>query len=140
MIREIKGDLFSRKLNDNEYYVHCISQDFKLGAGIAKVFRQKYQSEYSEENIKYFIYKNIPIAKTGCIYNLITKPKYWNKPTLNTLENSLAALRKEVIENNIKTLVMPKIGCGLDRFLWNEVRLLIDKYFSDIVDVEIYYL
>ena len=32
---------------------------------------------------------------------------------------------------NEKKLVMPKIGCGLDRCDWNDVLRLIDEVFGD---------
>ena len=40
LITEIKGDLFSAPSTSS--LAHCISQDCKLGAGIAKLFRQRF--------------------------------------------------------------------------------------------------
>ena len=45
---EYKGDLFNAAKdlhlkNDDLLFAHCISSDFALGAGIAKVFRYKYK-------------------------------------------------------------------------------------------------
>ena len=39
---EIHGNLFDRKLEENEFYVHCISRDYACGAGIAKEFNKRY--------------------------------------------------------------------------------------------------
>ena len=39
---EVKGDLFSEPYRKGDIYVHCISADFALGAGIAKQFREKF--------------------------------------------------------------------------------------------------
>ena len=39
---EIQGNLFDRKLKENEFYVHCISRDYACGAGIAKEFNKCY--------------------------------------------------------------------------------------------------
>ena len=37
---------------------------------------------------------------------------------------------------NIKKLVMPKIGCGLDRLSWDKVEPMIQEIFKDL-DIEI---
>ena len=46
------------------------------------------------------------------IYYLITKERYYWKPTDQTLEKSLIAMRDHAITNNVKRISMPKIGCG----------------------------
>ena len=38
IFREIQGDLFS----SNENLAHCVSSDFKMGLGIAKIFRKRF--------------------------------------------------------------------------------------------------
>ena len=46
-ITEIRKDLFN--ISNNEYYyVHCISADYALGAGIAKIFRDRFTSHYKK--------------------------------------------------------------------------------------------
>ena len=70
------------------------------------------------------------------IANLITKDKCYEKPTLQTLEQSLISLKKYIIKHNISKLAMPKIGCGLDRLDWNDVSILIKNIFEDL-DIEI---
>ena len=37
---------------------------------------------------------------------------------------------------NIKKLVMPKIGCGLDRLSWGKVEPMVQEIFKDL-DIEI---
>ena len=37
---------------------------------------------------------------------------------------------------DIKKLAMPRIGCGLDRQNWTDVKALIEKVFAD-TDIEI---
>ena len=45
-------------------------------------------------------------------------------------------LKTLCLEQNIKKLVMPKIGCGLDKLQWNTVKENIIKIFND-TDIEI---
>ena len=81
------------------------------------------------------------LGGVGCVlidnvFNLITKEKYWHKPTYLTLKKSLQNMRKIVIEKDIKYIAMPKIGCGLDRLQWVNVKGILNEVFGDL-DIEI---
>ena len=65
------------------------------------------------------------------IYYLITKEKYWHKPTYETLESSLSALCKHCADNGVRAVSMPRIGCGLDGLTWPRVSEIIKKVFTD---------
>jgi hypothetical protein len=79
-LKEIIGDLFSCSGSDS--LCHCISKDYKLGKGIAKIFRDKFgridELKRSGSDIG-----GIAILKDNerYIYNLITKNKYSDKLT-----------------------------------------------------------
>lgn len=70
------------------------------------------------------------------IYYLITKPRYFHKPTLESLKKSLIAMRSHIIQQHVKLVSMPRIGCGLDGLLWSDVSNMIKEVFKD-VDVRI---
>ena len=120
---EIKGDLFDRKLeHPSEYYVHCISRDYACGAGIAKEFNKRYNLSL----------RLLDLPRTSCmiiddVISLITKPKYWQKPTYDSLRKALVDLKEFCGESLVKTLVMPRIGCGLDRLSWKNVKKMFEK-------------
>lgn len=65
------------------------------------------------------------------IYYLITKERFSNKPTYNTLRSSLEAMKAHCQKNKVVSLSMPRIGCGLDRLDWLKVSELITQVFSD---------
>jgi hypothetical protein len=65
------------------------------------------------------------------IYYLITKQKYWNKPTYKSLESSLGAMRDDMQARKYSRIGMPKIGCGLDGLVWAEVNQIIERVFSE---------
>ena len=129
MIKYIKGDLFTSK----NHLAHCISADAKMGAGIAKQFAEKFP------NIRNSI--NNPITGNCILYkkifNLITKEKYWQKPTLQTIESAIKNMFYIARNMGITKISMPLIGCGLDKLKWNDVEPLIKKYQSNI-EIEIY--
>ena len=65
------------------------------------------------------------------IYYLITKERFFDKPTYNTLRSSLEAMKAHCQKNKGVRLSMPRIGCGLDRLDWLKVSELITQVFSD---------
>ena len=137
---EKEQDIFELSNKDNYYFVQCISSDFKMGKGIAlefnKVFNCKNELVKEFKNFKWENTGRCIKAKNSIVFHLITKNKYWDKPTYRTLKESLIELKTLCIEQNIKKLVMPKIGCGLDKLQWNTVKEDIIKIFND-TDIEI---
>lgn len=137
--KEERRDLFTA--GDDYHFAHCISADFKLGAGIAVEFNRRFNCR--DRLFEIFPASRIPYwdklqnqfrglcVVTDPVYNLITKRNYWDKPTLLTMENALLWMKKDCEIRGIKKIAMPKIGCGLDRLNWNDVSKLISEVFSD---------
>lgn len=141
-IIELKGDLFKHAKNAGSSLGHCVSKDLKMGAGIAKLFREKYG------NVDILKKQNKQIGEVAVlekddtfIYYLITKEKYWYKPTLETLEMSLVSMREHFIKNRTEKMkneiYLPLLGCGLDKLSWSDVKVLLNKTFSD-TDIQLY--
>ena len=70
------------------------------------------------------------------VINLVTKERYWHKPTYSSLKASLINAKQIILRNNIKHISMPVIGCGLDRLQWSKVSKMVKEIFAD-TDVEI---
>ena len=135
-MNEIQGDLF--KVNEETYLVHCISKDYKMGAGIAIEFNKRYnlRAKLSRINIQF-----PSCIQIGKVFNLITKEKYWMKPTYETMHISLIALKKLCQEQGVRHLAMPKIGCGLDNLSWNRVKRQLTDVFKDYnIQIDVYFL
>ena len=133
-ITEIKKDLFDFKA---DVYVHCISLDCEMGAGIAKQF-VRYFPYMKAALIEFVKYNNCTVPTSlayryngNTVVNLITKEHYWDKPTYKTLEGALIGLRKYCIKHDINTVAMPYIGCGLDKLSWDKVKPMIEETFKD---------
>lgn len=146
-IKEIEKDLFT--MPKDYALAHCISADFALGAGIAKEFNKRFNARRKLFNVypASWIYRwdktkerfrggSIILFSDYTFFNLITKRNYWDKPTLTTIENSLLWMKEQCEDYDIKKLAMPRIGCGLDRQNWLDVKALIEKVFAD-TDIEI---
>lgn len=137
---ETQQDLFEV---DKEYtLVHCISLDCRMGAGVALDIDKKFP-KMKLKLIEYIRLKKIDcptcIGYSGyptTIMNLITKRNYYDKPTKQTMLEALCRLREICTRMKISKLAMPKIGCGLDKMKWIDVKAMIDDVFGDI-DIEI---
>lgn len=126
---EIKRDLFT--MPDSYYLAHCISADAKMGAGIAVQFKKRFklsslQTMGSQDQLE--VGKCYLVDR---VMNLVTKPKYWNKPTYDSLTSSIRSMKKLCLQNEITQLAMPEIGCGLDKLQWGAVRDILKREFED---------
>lgn len=134
-LNEEQRDLFTVP---KEYIlVHCISADLAMGAGIAKEFTKrgvKAELEKIDKTIYVGSALNTQVTGWAGEVSLVTKPKYYYKPTYGTLSASLLSL-KACIQRDSK-IAMPKIGCGLDRLDWVIVKQILTEIFND-TDVEI---
>lgn len=140
-IREEQRDLFT--VPTDYILVHCISTDLAMGAGIAKEFtkrgvKEQLVREYQDVEIGDCLVSNA--TDWGIEFNLVTKEKYWQKPTYETmrmaLENTEYLCEEIMRHGETVKLAMPKIGCGLDKLEWSKVKAIIEEVFANI-DVEI---
>lgn len=132
----IQNDLFASKAS----LCHCVSVDLKMGAGIAVEFKKRFGRVKELEQQNPEIGKVLYLKDNGrFIFYLITKEKYYNKPSYESLNQCLINLYQLCKKFNLTHLAMPKIGCGLDKLEWEKVELLIRNIFVDI-RVDIYYL
>jgi len=144
-IRFRKGDLFS---STDEAMAHCVSKDFAMGAGVAKGFRAKFGrvEELKAQNPKiggmaFIDVWNKKRMGTQTIFYMVTKNKYFEKPTLKTVKKSLEATRDAMMDMGLRSLSMPMIAAGLDQLSWPLVLREIEDVFNqtDIV-ITIWYL
>lgn len=116
---------------------HCVSGDFALGAGVAKQIDEAFNMRESLRRI----YGDELITGTGCytamnVYNLVTKTRFWHKPTLDSVHEALVDMKSYAEEDGVKKIAMPRIGCGLDKLDWENVSQIIKEVFRD-TDIEI---
>ncbi|WP_018750560.1 macro domain-containing protein [Paenibacillus sanguinis] len=128
MLREIQADLF--EMEEAYHLAHCISADAKMGAGIAVQFRQRFDLNALQEQARSQPLEIGICYAVGRTLNLVTKDKYWHKPTYGTLNASLASMKSVCEAEGITKLAMPQIGCGLDRLKWNKVKPMIQEVFE----------
>ncbi|MDE7294869.1 MAG: macro domain-containing protein [Oscillospiraceae bacterium] len=131
-LKAIKGDLFEA---DEDYFlVHCISADLALGAGIAKAFNERFDMRARLRQAHGGMEREKLVGRAlmvGRVFNLVSKERYFNKPTYKSLQSCLEDMRRIMEESSITKLAMPRIGCGLDRLKWEKVEGLLTEIFSE---------
>ena len=140
--KEENRDLFS--VPDDYYLAHCISADFALGKGIAVEFdkrfnmKQKLKDEFPDfiKGYMHFYKINAECILIDKVLNLVTKERYYQKTTYESMKQALEMMKVVCLGNGIDKIAMPKIGCGLDRLEWSKVSEIIKEVFKD-TDVEI---
>ena len=139
--KEETRDLFA--VPEEYYLAHCISADFGMGKGIVVEFNRRFnmkkrlQSEYPDY-INEWHRKKLSFAciLEGRVFNLVTKERYFHKPTYDSLCGALCNMKLMSVQNGVTKIAMPIIGCGLDRLQWDKVSVIIKEIFDD-TDIEI---
>lgn len=121
-------DLFD---NQDWYLAHCISSDCALGAGIAVEFEKRFELKKVLLKLPMEERKHPTCILVGKVFNLITKERYFHKPTYETMALALRKMRALAEANNVARIAMPRIGSGLDKLVWEKVFLLIKTEFKD---------
>lgn len=94
---------------------------------VGKIQRMKFEGEIGT------IYET---DRCPHILGMVTKKRYYEKPTLDTMRTAIQRLRTRLepiawfdLDNPILTeIMMPYIGCGLDRLRWDDVKeILFDE-------------
>ena len=115
---------------------HCVSSDFAMGKGLASTIACCYPEL---QKLRKLPINNFPPGSLVTyfdqqhqrfIYNLVTKRRFFQKPTYETLELSLHALKRHLKRHNIHESAIPKLGCGYDQLHWPTVFSFFFNVFS----------
>ena len=105
--------------------VHCISKDKEMSKGFAYQVKRNYPCQnYHNIDNKILIQRDPRL-----ICHLITKDKYFEKPTIRNVKICLEKLLDYCLQNEINEIDMPKICSGLDKLNWNKIENLIREIF-----------
>ena len=126
--KEIEGDLFSSK----GCLAHCVSADFHMGIGVAKQVKTRYPTTYPKDvdHKRQPVFAQLIEGERRYVYHLVTKQRYFEKPTYESVKTSLQQMRTHAEWSGVDRISLPRIGCGLDQLNWSEMRSLIKDVFK----------
>ena len=129
-VKVIRGDLFDNAQGTS--LAHCVSADLKMGKGIAVQFKRRFGQlkELSEQNQGVGGCAWIKVQER-IIFYLVTKSKYWHKPSEDSIRAALKSMRHIAEREEVTEISMPKIACGLDQKKWQDIYPLIVECFKD---------
>merc|ERR1712154_397846 len=110
---------------------HCVAQDLGMG-GIASLFKKKFGGFKELQQQRAAVGEcGILSRQNRFVYYMITKKRTNQKPTYETIEDSICFMKTHAVNNNVSHICLPKIGCGLDKLKWSKVRKIIKNVFAD---------
>lgn len=128
-INHVTGNLFSCPAD--EALAHCISEDCRMGAGIAVKFKKEFGGVDDLKKQKKLVGQCAVLKRSRrFVFYLITKKKYHQKPTYESLKQSLEDMKSHCVLNGITRISMPRIGCGLDKLQWKRVSEILKEVFG----------
>jgi hypothetical protein len=101
--------------------------------GIAKEFRERYGGidAMRAQSVPVGGVAALRVTSDRWVYALVTKERSSGTyPTMASLRASLTALRARMQRDGVTRLAVPRLGCGLDKLAWPDVRALIADVFS----------
>ena len=115
---------------------HCVSSDFAMGKNLASTKACCYPEL---QELRKLPIDNFPPGSLATyfaqqhqrfFYNLVTKKRFFIKPTYGTLELSLQALKQNLQRHNMQELAFHRLGCGSDQLHWPKVFSILFNVFS----------
>jgi len=112
---------------------HCVSKDLNMGKGVATLFKEHFgggeELAAQQKGIGEVAWI---LREARPIFYLITKARYFDKPTYGALKAALSEMKTVCLAQQVHVLAMPRIGCGLDGLLWSVVKEQLQDIFQDM--------
>lgn len=141
MIEYLEGTVFNSPAKTLVNAVNCFGT---MGAGIALEFKLRYP-EMFDEYVKMCESKKMTVgipriyeySNDRWIMNFATK-NHWRYPSkIKWIEDGLKYFAENYKKRDIKSIAFPKLGTSNGGLDWNEVKLIMEKYLSDL-DIPVY--
>src|SRR5208283_1157177 len=85
-----------------------------------------------------FVFKRSALDQPRWIINFPTKRHWKGKSRIEDIDSGLLDLVRVIKENDIGSIAIPPLGCGLGGLDWAEVRPLIEAALASVPDVDAY--
>ena len=129
-----------------EALVNAVNTAGVMGKGIALQFKNAFPANFKaySEAVKSGSFQlgkvlMVPVNPTGKVRYIVNFPTkgHWRYPSkIAWIESGLQDLKIQIKEKGIKSIALPRLGCGNGGLDWTQVRPIIEKEMNDL-DVEI---
>lgn len=143
MIHQGRGDILK---HDAEALVNTVNCMGVMGRGIALEFRRAFDDNYLAYRKaakagevrpgRMFVFRRESFNKPRWIINFPTKRHWKGASKIDDIKSGLIDLVNVIRENDIKSVAVPPLGCGLGGLDWLVVRPLIVEALSSLTDVD----
>lgn len=140
------GNIFKSKTEAIANPVNCVGVS---GAGLAETFKRKYPDNY--EAYKNYCEKGFLVIGECFTYdlgeskilprwiiNIPTKNHFKYPSKLEYVAKGLQGLIIDMKINGIKSVTLPKLGCGKGQLLWEDVKPIILNTFNKYKNLTCY--
>ena len=118
---------------------HCTSEHARMSKGFSEFISPRIPGLRSTcQKAKLLMGQVFPFwdsTRKRCIFNVVTKETFCEKPFLSSLSKTLEELKIHASTNGV-SIAIPKLGCGLDQMNWQEIVNLFQDIFA-YADVQI---
>lgn len=147
MIRYTTGNLLEAKA---DALVNTVNTVGIMGKGIALMFREAFEENFRAYTAAckrgevrtghMFVTERSAVLGPRWIINFPTKQDWRTKTRLSWVVDGLADLRRVIVDNGIRSIALPPLGCGNGGLDWAEVRPKIEEALGDLdgVDIQVY--
>ena len=141
MIVYRNGDIFSSRADAIINPVNCVGV---MGAGLARQFKERFPENFSLYStacskgcVKVGAILVVKVPLSGCckyVINFPTKLDWRNPSKLSWIVSGLRELRQILLseEQVIKSVAIPRLGCGLGGLHWEDVRKEIENELKEL--------
>ncbi|BAZ16439.1 hypothetical protein NIES4071_83160 [Calothrix sp. NIES-4071] len=144
MIELTQGDILKA---DAEALVNTVNCVGVMGRGIALQFKKAFGENFKAYEAacksnqvkpgKMFIYNLNSLYNPRFIINFPTKRHWKGKSHIEDIKSGLVDLIDVVHQQQIRSIAIPPLGCGLGGLNWSEVRPLIIEAFESLPEVTV---
>lgn len=127
---------------DVEALVNTVNTKGVMGKGIALQFKHAFPENYVQYRAackigevqlgKMFVTYTGSPTNPRAIINFPTKGHWSSRSSIIDIAGGLQALRRFLIDDETRSVAIPKLGCGLGGLNWDDVRPSIEAALGDL--------
>lgn len=129
--------------------VNTVNTKGVMGKGIALQFKRAFPDNYKAYRAaceagevqlgRMFVTATGRLDSPRLIINFPTKAHWKSRSRLRDVETGLRDLRRVLAENQVNSVALPPLGCGLGGLRWDDVRPKIDEALGDLpIDITVF--